>query len=560
MPDLSDSILHVFPGGIEVRCRPGETYHRLLAPVFPSLAGTCGGRGSCGRCRILIDPAPLATDDDRRAIPVSLLGLGWRLACRHVPDRSASVHLLGRPRDVQILEALPLPPAAAPLVACLAAEGGFRVLSGRRLLDRLAGRPGSLLTAAIDIGTTSISVELVDLLRPASLGTASFANPQASSGADILSRYEAARRPGGLEELRSPLLDTVGAAITLLLERARLGSEPVWGLVAAGNPVMSAIFAGRIDSANAWDLWSTLPERLDAAAFPGLRLHPRAPLHLLPQGGGFVGGDMIAGLLHTAPSPPPTGSSLLVDLGTNGEIALQLADGRILAASTAAGPALEGSGLSCGMRATEGAIDSAWLGSDLEFTVIGGGVASGICGSGALDLLACMVRTGLVLEDGRFLSAAEASHLPWKRLAARRREIDGETVFAVSEGAGGTVALTQGDVRNLQLALGAIKAGLKLLLESAGADMHGVGRMTLAGAFGSGLRRETLAALGVIPDGWQGRLEFAGNGSLAGARDCLLDRRKLGACRKIARRLRVLDLVREPSFRDAFLRGMRLGG
>ncbi len=551
-------ILQVFPGGMHLPCDHGETFHDVLARRFPSLAGTCGGKGTCGRCRILIDPAPEPSAADRRLILPDLLGRGWRLACGHAPNSDVRVHLLGRPGEVQVEEGSPIPAAAAPMVACLPADGGCRIAAGRRTLERMAAPPDALLGAAVDIGTTSVSVELVDLGVHASLGVATIPNPQTSFGADILSRFEAARRPDGLERLRRPLNEAIGSAIALLSDRAGRGRYPVWGVAAAGNPVMAAIFAGRIAADRPGDLWQTLPDRLDASRIPELRLHPRGEVRLLPAGGGFVGGDVIGGLLHTGVISRRGEPTLFIDLGTNGEIALRLADGRILAASTAAGPALEGAGLSHGMRATVGAVSAVSFNGDLICSVVGGGAPMGLCGSGALDLLAVLLRTGLVLEDGRFLSASEAGRLPLRRLAARRRDIDGEPVFYVSDGPGGAVVITQGDVRNIQLALGAIKAGVGILLRTAGIGLADVGRVTIAGAFGSGLRRETLAVLGVVPAGWPGRLEFAGNSSLAGARDCLLDRRQFLACRRIARRMLVLDLATEPAFSEAFLRGMRL--
>jgi len=284
----------------------------------------------------------------------------------------------------------------------------------------------------------------------------------------------------------------------------------------------------------------------------GLNVHPAARLYLFPQVGGFVGGDTVAGMLaaHYDRLERPT---LLVDIGTNGEIAL-FTGREILCASTAAGPAFEGARIKQGMRATAGAIEQVWIeDGDVHTRVLGGVAAVGLCGTALIDAVAEMLRCGVLDETGRIPDADELpADLPE---AIRRRVIAGdEPRFVLAWRAGGqaAVSLCQRDIRELQLASGAIRAGIETLLGQAGLDVSQLGAVLLAGAFGNYIRRQNAQRIGLFPPLPAERIKFIGNASSMGAKMALLSADARSRAERIRACSRHIDLGTDPSFQAAF--------
>ncbi len=446
-------------------------------------------------------------------------------------------------------------PEPDPFLRLTSAAGAWRVASGRRVLHRGAGAaPRRLLTACLDLGTTNISLQLLDLARPALLGTATTLNPQTAWGDDVLSRVQAASLPGGLAALRRSVLGAVGGLIEELRDMAGVRRAPVYELTLAANPAMAAIFLGRDVSSLARPPYAApaLPSAAAAGRSFGLPLHREAVIRVLPALGPFVGGDVTAGLVRTGVLPGERRRVFFLDLGTNGEMVV-FRRGRYLATSAAAGPALEGRRLSCGMKAEEGAIEEVTVREDVSFKVIGGGRPRGLCGSGLLDLLLGLGRAGVIRPDGRLLSGEEAAHFPRPRLAARMTERQGERAFLLSPSPSRGIYLTQADVRELQLAKGAIRAGTHVLLSEAGLEAGEVERVVVAGTFGYHLDAASLTGTGFLPGAWRDRLDFVGNASLDGARQCGLYRGAFRLAREIPRRTKTINLAEHPRFRETFL-------
>jgi uncharacterized 2Fe-2S/4Fe-4S cluster protein (DUF4445 family) len=261
----------------------------------------------------------------------------------------------------------------------------------------------------------------------------------------------------------------------------------------------------------------------------------------------FVGSDISAGLLASG-FFQREGPALFLDLGTNGELALASGDRRLVT-SAAAGPAFEGMGISRGMRAAAGAVEAVSVGSDgLEVRVIGGGPARGLCGSGLLDLVSCLVRLEVVDRSGRMIRPSAAGRLP-AFAAERLTEIDGKPAFLVAPG----VAFTQADVRQVQLAKAAVRSAVDLLLEEAGLGADALRNVVLAGAFGYHLRPASLEALGILPCGLAPRIEFAGNTSRTGAGLLLLDADLRGQLERDMRRVRHLAIPERRAFQTLFV-------
>lgn len=476
------------PSGEPVEVGDGDCRDALFARgvEFP-----CGGGGTCGRCRVRVLAGDADVDPaDRTLLDADELADGWRLGCRLRPHGDCRVAVEGW---------------TAPI---LTDERGFDF------------EPRTGTGIAVDVGTTTLVAQAVNLARGAVCGVRSALNPQAVHGADLVTRLaHQADDPGA--DLASPIRATIG---TMVAELASGGS--LTEVVLVGNTAMHHCFAG-------------LPVA-GLARYPFAPVEPGAltwnarefgwacdaPVTFLANCGGFVGSDILAGIL--ACGLDRGGPALLVDLGTNGEIALAH-DGRIAVTSTAAGPAFEGARIGCGMRAAAGAIDRVRVdGGSLECRVIGGGRARGICGSGLVDAARAAVALGWLAEGGRI-----------ERNDGRIPLRDG-------------LALDQADVRELQLAKGAIVAGVRMLLASADLGADDLDRIHVAGAFGNYVDCAAAAAIGLLPFN-PARARPAGNTALLGAKLALFDRARFDA---VLPRIDHRDLKSEPDFADAYVDGM----
>jgi uncharacterized 2Fe-2S/4Fe-4S cluster protein (DUF4445 family) len=510
----------------------GEAGLRLLDALRVQGAphgAPCGGRGSCGKCRVrvlgLTPPETLApvSDAERVFLSASDLEAGWRLSC------FASFAVRGAVTvEVEVI--------AVPLDASIAAQPGLR--AGKR-----DTRP---LRLAVDLGTTTIVGRFLDPWGGRSYGTAVRANSQRAWGADVLSRIEAAGDPAILARLRDSALEQIDEIIEeLCMGAARVSSE-LGEIVVAGNTVMLHLLLG-CDPSGMGRLPFTpqfLDERLldasEAGLGRGLSLGTGCVLHLLPGISAFVGADLTAGILATrlyeAKAP-----ELLVDLGTNGEIILS-ADRGLLCTATAAGPAFEGGRIEHGSPSLFGAVDhAAWneVGA-LRLSTIGGDEPSSICGSGLLDLVAALREKGIVDETGRLEGGEDCA--------------DGQRRLFIDHGR--SLSISQSDVREIQLAKGAVAAGIRVLCQEAGVAMEDIATLRLAGGFGSCLDPRSALAIGLIPGELRGRIAAEGNTSLRGTVEIACAPGAIDICHSFIAASRAIDLSRAPSFQDAFMDAM----
>ncbi len=455
----------------------------------------CGGDSLCGGCRIRVVEGDVPiTADMRSALSTEQLADGWRLACRAEARGPVEVEIEQWSVDVLTDE------------------------------TRLALEPVEGFGIAIDLGTTTLVAQLVDLGSGDILGVETALNPQARYGADVMSRiqYEL-QQPGVLRRL---IRRSLGGMVTSLAADRALRE-----VLIAGNTVMHHLFCGEDV-----EPLSHVPFRSPALAEWRFDAHDlewsvasELGVRFLPCVGGFVGSDLLAGLVATGIGESNTPLALL-DLGTNGEIAVGCRDW-IRCASTAAGPAFEGGRIRDGMRAGAGAIDRVSReGDSLLCHVIGGGAARGICGSGLVDAAAAALDLGWIDERGR-LTGGRAT-IP----------LDG-------------VGLVQSDIRELQFAKGAIRAGFDILV----GECDGHPRMLLAGAFGNYIRTESARRIGLVPAGAED-VKPAGNTALRGTRMLLLTpSRRDGIVDGLLRRTRHVELASMPEFQEAFVERMRLG-
>jgi uncharacterized 2Fe-2S/4Fe-4S cluster protein (DUF4445 family) len=599
------------PRGTTVYVLAGTRLLEAAATAELVLDTPCGGEGTCGKCRVVVtEGAGAPTAAEAGAFSCAELAAGCRLACQsrvrdpttvHVPEASlvsarqqilvraeTAVQASGDPVVVKQYVELP-PPARGsdapdtlrlekavgrfeveldvlrdlPRLLREAAFRGTAVLSGTRLLDFEPGNTQwDSYGVALDLGTTTLAAALLDLTTGRQLHVAAQLNPQTRFGDDVLSRIQHARDcDGGLEDLHRAVVGSIDEMVGRLCSESGIGRHRVYCATISGNTTMQQIFAG-ID-----------PSRLGEVPFVpvisrgielhadslGLRIHPQGRVYLLPVIGGFVGGDTVAGMLATglAECDRPT---LLIDIGTNGEIVLA-AGGKLTAASTAAGPAFEGARISQGMRASSGAIEKVVTDGQLRLQVIDNVPPRGLCGSGLIDAAAELLRHGVLTTQGRLQSPDELPAGIVPDLARRVICRDGQCGFVLAdeqEAEGGSpVVLTQRDLRELQLATGAIRAGVNILLRRAGLEAKDLDRVLLAGGFGNFIRRSNAQRIGLLPWGIEHRrIRYQGNTSLAGARLATLSRTARQKAEELALNTEHVDLSFEPGFHTAFAEAM----
>ena len=591
---------------------PGTKIIEAAARGGLTLNTPCGGTGTCGKCRVRVSQgAPDPSESDQDIFSVEQLDQGWRLSCQaeihqeaviHVPEdsRLAGQHQIVTesrtessgevtPGVRKVYVELTEPSLADNQADCLRLEaalgpfdcdlsllqglsqklrkGNFRgtaVLQGSGLLDFEPGNTtAQCYGVALDIGTTTLAASLLDLQQGHELAVTSQLNAQVSLGDDVLSRIKhASAASQGLEELAGLVRNCAGQMITDLCEQAGVATRHVYEVCVAGNTTMQLLLCG-IDPAPLGEM-PFVPARARGLALAARDLHlpinQGGRVYVFPVIGGIVGGDTVAGMLATDLAEE-AGPILMIDIGTNGEIVLAHS-GEFWAASTAAGPAFEGARISCGMRATQGAVEKVVFNQDIHYNVIGNVPAKGICGSALIDLAAELLRTGMMNSTGQLLSPNECPDQLSPALKQRMIQgTNGQVEFLIASHDSvqptTSVCLTQRDIRELQLAVGAIRAGIKILLKQAGITARDLQRVLIAGGFGSFIRRANAQRIGLLPmDIERQRISYVGNTSLAGAKWVLLSMPARAQAEKLARKARHLELSLDTDFQMEFAEAM----
>ncbi len=404
---------------------------------------------------------------------------------------------------------------------------------------------------AVDIGTTTLVSSLVDLNTGMALGSASTLNPLVRYGHDVISRIRhSTLHKGGLKRMSEELISAVNLLIKVLTSHHDVDRENIYHLAAAGNTTMQHIFLNRPiksigeypHTAEILDAYTTSAEKL------AILINERAPVTTFSCMSAYVGGDIVAGLIACDLEDIET-PALFVDVGTNGEIVLLTAE-RTIATSCAAGPCFEGMTISSGMRAGEGAIEGVAISEEVSVNVIGGGSPRGICGSGLLELITELLRTGIIDQRGR-LPDPKRSGLP-KTYRSRLFEIQGKRHFRITD----RVSVSQNDIRQVQLARAAIRTGVEFLLSECGAEVADLKNIIIAGGFGYHLSKEAIYRVGLIPEPPRAELRFVGNSSLEGARRMLTDGNVIHKSADIARGAAVIELSNIEGFEAKFVSEM----
>jgi len=401
----------------------------------------------------------------------------------------------------------------------------------------------NILGIALDIGTTGISAYLLDLENGDILNKASTLNPQTTFGGDVISRISfTMQEENGLDKLQEVIIEKINELIEELIGK-KFNRDDIYNLNIAANTTMLHILAGVNPESIAKSPYkATFLDKIDLRPKElNIDINPKGIITLLPSISSYVGADIVAGIVAIDISKYQ--SVIFIDIGTNGEMVL-LKDGKLYSTSTAAGPALEGMNISCGMRAESGAIEKFELDENfnVSYSTIGGAKAKGICGSGLLDITSNLIKTGILEPSGRFS----------KNLPENIKEKFRDKKFYITE----DVYISQKDIRQIQLAKGAIASGITMLLKEVDDSIENIEHAIIAGSFGYHLKEESIRTVGILPNGFKGDIKFVGNSSVEGAKLSLLNKDKLLEMMDIKDRVEVVDLSSKDYFQKYFIEAL----
>jgi uncharacterized 2Fe-2S/4Fe-4S cluster protein (DUF4445 family) len=533
------------PSGRSVFVLPGTVLLEAAEQAGFILETPCGGAGKCGKCLIrIVSGKCQSSEHEKEVVGQERFEQGYRLACHCKADGPLTIEV----PDSSLF------------------QSGLQILShdtGEDVEVEAGGIPGQCFGIAFDIGTTTLVGTLVDMATGTDLAVSSAVNPQTSYGDDVVSRIKKCRDDAdGLRLLNGSIRKAVNSIISKLLKHSGVDKNAVYQIVCAGNTTMQEILCN-IDPSSLGEIPFTPavldPVRMKAAEMKLGGVNPDADVFVFPNIGGFVGGDTVAGIVATRLDRRAE-PALLVDVGTNGEIVLAHG-GRLMATSVAAGPAFEGARIVAGMRAANGAVEKVVTeDGDIKVNVIGNSKASGICGSGLLDAAAEMLRLGVLDSTGRIVDPDELTANVPDAIRKRIVRDNGQFSFVLVDGAktasGKPLALCQKDIRELQLANGAIRAGINILLKMERLKPADLGCILLAGAFGNFIRRSNAVRIGMLPQVPSERIRFVGNTSSFGAKRALLSAAEKEYAQEIRRKTRHVDLSLSPDFQSEFSEAM----
>ncbi len=570
------------------------------------LRSACGGKGACGKCRVKTESGgeDLSSPTDKeKKILKNELNSSYRLACCAVINAPISVMIPEESlpaKSVILVEGECVPftmdPAVnkyhvdmtAPvpedslkddpyLLSRLAETYGLNHLSiddsvlqrlpeilrrsdwdvtatvwdDKELIDLEPGYADDSYGMAVDIGTTTVVGYLINLRTGEEAAVDAMANPQIAFGADVMTRIAySLQDEKNRQEIRNSIIGCINTIISKACKSAGIATHRIAEMTIVGNTAMHHLFLGLdVKSLAGVPFAPVIHHSCDKKAEKlGLEINPAANVHLLPIEGGFVGADNVGVLISSQPHQDPR-LTVVIDIGTNGEIVVGNSELGLMSCSTAAGPAFEGAHIKFGMRGAPGAIEHVRIEPetyDIDYLTIGRIPPKGICGSGIIDSVAQMLKCGLVLSSGRINTDVPTSRI--------RHGEDGPEIvmeWADRTAMGKDIVITQKDIREVQLAKAALYSGTRILLKHLGVE--DIERIVLAGAFGSYIDRESAMAIGLFPRCDLEDVVTVGNAAGQGARMALLSRAKRTEADEIARAVRHVELSKDPDFETIFI-------
>ncbi|MGN0659920.1 MAG: ASKHA domain-containing protein [Emergencia sp.] len=601
------------PQNITCEAAPGDTILQAAVKAGVNIDGNCAGMGTCGKCRVRIVEGDLTQiNDHHHKLTENEIEAGYRLACCHQVSEGMVIEMPESETTAsrkKKLISLPETFQAGPAVekVCLQVsrasladqssdeerilkdfgwEGAAfsyaalkklpEVLADENEIITLAHREGYIIDVergdttdrnygiAVDIGTTTAVVMAWNLNDAEMLGISAVTNPQGAYGADVISRITFAREAdGNLDILHKAIIDCINRAVDGFAEEGLVTIQNIYQFAVVGNTTMSHIFLNIDPSQLAVSPFSPVFTRgafTDAKTL-GLKAFDDARVYMASNIAGHVGSDITAGVITTDLMKRDKGH-LFIDIGTNGEIVLT-GNGRAVACSTAAGPAFEGSSIRQGMRAARGAIERVDITEEgVDIGVIGDTEPVGICGSGIIDAVGELIRTGIVDTMGKLLSREKLEKKGLSGNILKHIRENGKAndfVLYFSPDGKNDVLITQKDVREVQLAKAAISAGITIMMKEIGITDDTLERISIAGAFGNYIRTESAISIGLLPRIPQEKICSLGNSAGIGASMILLSEKCREESEQTAKEIEHIELAARADFQDQYMMAMMFG-
>ena len=566
----------------------GKSLMDIMLDAGLFIDNACGGKGLCGKCRVMItkgETGPVS-ETESHILKADEIESGIRLACLVYPESDIEIELLQKEKKHDVLTSGYMPDFdfdqdiikrrvtihkptledQTPFEDQVLAETGCEcfeyealsehsmmpgdytaVIHGNRVVALEPGDTASALYGvAIDIGTTTVVCSLIDMNTGEELGHASEINAQKFFGLDVLTRitYEIEHPEDGREKLQKAIVGSINKMVASVCEKHGVSQEQIYEFSVGANCTMMHMLMGvdarPIGKAPFAPVFARARDvKADSI---GLKAAAGARLYCLPSVSAYIGADIVAGA-YVCDLRSETGNVIFIDIGTNGEIVLA-SHGKLMSCSCAAGPALEGMNISSGMRAAEGAIEDISIGENgIELKIIGDCEPAGICGSGILTVTKELLRTGIVRKTGAFVKAGKFDESDYR---SKFIEVDdeGKRSFRMTEGGNGSdpLYITQGDIRQVQLAKGAILSGFMALMKRAGIGMEDLDKVLIAGQFGAHLPAQSITGTGILPFEVEDRIQYVGNTSKTGAYMALMSGKVKEEMQKLAHEMDYLEL------------------
>ena len=504
----------------------------------------CNGLGSCGKCKIKLDKSFEVDDADIRLLGKEEIAKGYRLSCMHFIDESQEEAVIAeyfKNTDIKENE---------KKANVILSESFIPKFNHNKVSDRYG--------IALDIGTTTMAMQLVSLKDACVTAKATATNPQVSYGFDVMSRIAyTMENQNGLEDLQKSMINTLNILIDRLIEETGIPRDDIAEFAVSANTTMSHILLGEsIESLGKYPFAPVFTKSKTVSAFElGLNLSKTCKLVTLPHISAFVGSDIVSGAYAAdICADGSKGNILFIDIGTNGEMILK-SGSKLTATSCAVGPALEGMNISCGMRADIGAIDNFSIDEDgIRYTTIGNEKAVGICGSGVLAMLRELLKNEVISKRGAIIKKEKLEPDDYR---LKFISVDEEEKAFINIGDG--LYFSAKDIRQVQLAKGAILSGIICLTQKAGLRLCDIDRVYIAGQFGKYISQDSLFGVGLLPMEFLGKVEYLGNTSLSGAYLLLLDDRAIASMDEISRNVEFFELSRFEGYERIFTKALMFG-
>lgn len=584
----------------EIDAKQGQNLLMLLREANIEINSPCNGNGTCGKCKVKVISGflPEPCGNEVKILGTKAIEDGYRLSCNLNIQSDLKILLENSSLQAQIVtegkgRALTLEPVVTKENILLerpslsnqlsdfervmgsALEVGMPDLqlvrsipeiirqkdynitlikSGSRLLGVEAGDTGkSLYGVAVDIGTTTIAAYLIDLTDGQRLCVRSGLNPQKKFGADVISRIKHTMdSENGLDQLHDLIIDELNNCIGAMCDEVNISRSNIYAVTLVGNTTMMH-FLLKVPAKNiaAAPFIPGITSMLSIYAKDlGININPFGLAFILPSVSAYIGSDTVGAVLSTGMYEHED-ISLLIDIGTNGEIVLGNKDA-LYACSSAAGPAFEGANIRNGIGSVKGAINSISLKSGVSYTTIGGARPIGICGTGIVDGIAQLLEVGIIDETGRLDDEWEPSTPEQSPLVENIVTVDKMNAFRII----GDIAITQKDIRELQNAKGAIAAGINVLVKQSGIDFSDIKNVYLAGGFGTFINVDSALKIGLIPACLRGKIQSVGNAAGQGAIEGLLSLKCLSDAQLISKKIKYIELSSSKDFNDYYMECM----